>query len=278
MPASAVFVDSEPSLLSCLKQLDATSADLAIDLEGNELGRIGTLSVLQIFARGSDSVFVIDITTLGSKGFDVTEAGVPSLRQILEGSRRKVSTDIHCLPFHFHIPAATDHLAARRWQWQIIFDTRNDSNALFFHHGVKLGGMYDLQLLELAGRTSQGLRTRCLVGLGKAMAGSGVRLPIGWSKTKDAGVALFASERGGNGAIWDARPLAPELIAYSAQDVALLFDLEVVLASELTGGQRSAWNARIVKESENRVALGQSVKWVSKSRDNALAPAYGWGR
>lgn len=95
MPVTAVFVDSAPLLLSCLKQLNATSADLAMDLEGNELGRVGTLSVLQIFARGSSTVFVIDITTLGSKGLDTTEDGMPSLRQILEGSRRKVSGLAH---------------------------------------------------------------------------------------------------------------------------------------------------------------------------------------
>ena len=64
---------------------------LAIDAEGNCLGRNGTLSTVQIYPENGETVYIVDFTTMGATALAEVEDGVPSLKQVLESPRKKVS-------------------------------------------------------------------------------------------------------------------------------------------------------------------------------------------
>lgn len=150
---------------------------------------------------------------------------------------------------------------------------RNDSDALYNLYGVCLAGVYDLQLLELAVRLSRGARVRFLSGL-KAAITTHTTPPRGWARTKDAGHALFAPERGGAYAVFERRPLGAVLEAYCAQDVALLFALERGMRGAM-GPVGRDWEARIGAESRVRVARSKEPGYNGKGKDQARAPV-GW--
>lgn len=160
---------------------------------------------------------------------------------------------------------------------QIVYDVRNDANALFHLYQVKLGGVLDLQLLELAIRTHKEESLRLLHGFSKTLERF-MSIPIEWTKVKEAGSKLFAIEKGGDGAIWDIRPLKAELLAYSAQDVAMSFELFDKMKKEIPAGSWKHWEERIMKESAKRVKTSQTLNYVPRSASNALAPSVGWGK
>jgi len=65
---------------------------------------------------------------------------------------------------------------------------------------------YDLQLLELAVRRSMMRNTKWVNGLGRSIE-SYVHPPRDWKTIKDAGVALFAPEKGGSYTVFETRPV-----------------------------------------------------------------------
>ncbi|KAJ4307242.1 hypothetical protein N0V88_000623 [Collariella sp. IMI 366227] len=96
---------------------------------------------------------------------------------------------------------------------KVFFDVRNDSDALFAHFGVRLSGVRDLQLMELAAR-SPGEPRRLVSGLAKCIdrhAGLGLAERREWMAGKEAGYEVF-----------EERPLREEVRAYCVQDVKVL--------------------------------------------------------
>lgn len=158
--------------------------------------------------------------------------------------------------------------------YQLVFDVRTDSNALFHHYGVKLDGIYDVQLLDLAKRATQGRNVQRLNGL-KASLQYNVELPRDWEKVKNEGFKLFASRSGGCGEIWDIRPLDPRLLEYASQDATLLFELYEALHSKLPRSTRAKWDSRIISESARRCAVGQTYGFNSGDRNNCFSPRMG---
>lgn len=171
--------------------------NLFLDVGGTNLCRHGSISILTLYDRHYDTTHLIDITTLGKDAFTVafsTCEGSHSLKTILEDPKII----------------------------KVFFDVRNDSNALFFLFNIRLAGVHDLQLMELASRQ---YGKRCLNGLGRCIehdAGLSWADQRAWKKTKDAGVQLFSPQKGGSYAVFDVRPLPAELEAYCAQDVTFM--------------------------------------------------------
>lgn len=99
---------------------------------------------------------------------------------------------------------------------------RNDSDALYSHFGIKLAGVQDLQLMELATRSFPRRRVnglaRCIENDAPMTAAERQR----WKATKQKGVDLFAPERGGSYEVFNVRPLAEDIIQYCVEDVRLL--------------------------------------------------------
>ncbi|KAF7377524.1 3'-5' exonuclease domain-containing protein [Mycena sanguinolenta] len=243
-----VVVDTISLLHSCLTAL-ANSTSIAVDLEGIALCRSGRLCILQLKASDNDTIWLVDIVVLPADAFAVTGDGGHSLKSILESHSVK----------------------------KLFFDVRNDSDALFNLFGVSLANVYDLQLLEVAVRSSN-LRTppRFLTGLVSSLETylaprKSATVVRSWAEVKEAGLLLFAPERGGEYEIFDKRPLAPELVKYCAQDVALLHELEMVLHQRI-GTRGRNWEQRVRAESAVRVNFARLANYMPRGKDKALVP------
>jgi exonuclease 3'-5' domain-containing protein 1 len=152
---------------------------------------------------------------------------------------------------------------------QYFFDVRSDSDALYNIYGVSLANVYDLQLLELAGRSARFEDTTYLHGLKRCITAY-LNPPREWRKVKDAGCALFAPEKGGRYEVFEQRPLDPRLIAYCAQDVTLLFQLESALLKKM-GLQIKSWETKVDAGSAERVKLAFNPTFVGKGSHMAIA-------
>lgn len=165
-----------------------------MDLEGINLSRHGAISILQIFVPAIESVFIVDVHTLKGDAFETQSHTGTTLKEVLESSK---------------IP-------------KVFFDVRNDSDALFTHFQINLRCVVDIQLMEFVTRPHPG---RYLRGLSKCIqeqAGLNWTQERQWQMIKDAGVKLFAPEKGGTYEIFNARPLPKAILDYCIQDVMLL--------------------------------------------------------
>lgn len=154
-----------------------------------------------------------------------------------------------------------------------MYDGRNDSDALYSLHHVALTGVYDLQLLELATRAALLQSTRLLHGLRRSIT-TYLIPPQDWQRVKDRGCALFDPKQGGRYEVFEQRPLDPRLIAYCAQDVTLLFQLEDALKKKM-GRASNKWENRIVTESADRVKKAQRPEYMPHGQYKVLPPS-GW--
>lgn len=223
--------------------IDSIGADaiLYVDLEGNNLSRHGTLSLITILVEPRHTVHLVDVTTLGKEAFTTFGSGGINLKDILEAGA--------VLP-------------------KVFYDIRNDSDALFSLFGVRVGGIEDLQLMELGTRT----RNRKMVkGLAKSIA-EDAQLSAAevkaWKEDKDVGKKLFAPELGGSYAVFDQRPLSAEIVKYSVQDVLYMPALRKTYLSKLS----QDWKAKIEEETIARIAQSQSAGYDGQSKDKAEGP------
>ena len=269
MPSTpdTVLVDTYDKLHACLKDVESipTPASVAVDLEGVDLGRHGRISIMQLHAQRSNTVWLIDVTTLGARAFDEACSRGKTLRGLLEGLHiRKVSR---------FLVLATRELQAKFEIYieptQVFWDLRHDSDALFSHYDIGLKNAYDLQILELVVRRSQGAKVKYLRGLGPTM--QHYRLAsASWTRIKEKGDSLFAPEKGGSYEVFEKRPLDPRLVQYCMHDVAFIFELETAMRGRLPRSIND-WEAFIIRESAARVALSQTVSFDGNGRHMALA-------
>lgn len=123
----AFIIDSRRVLrafIDGLPDFKGSDPSLYIDLKGNNLSRNGTLSLITILVEPRHTVHLLDITTLGGDAFSIAGSSGQTIKRILE-SREVV---------------------------KVFFDVRNDSDALSGLYNVRVEGIEDLQLLELASR------------------------------------------------------------------------------------------------------------------------------
>ena len=245
---AATFVDTVQTLANVLDGLgDLTSPTPALffDLEGNNLCRHGTVSILQMLVKPQQHVYLIDILTLGSQAF--TTSGSESsltLKAILESSA---------------IP-------------KVFFDVRNDSDALYGHFGIHLTNVEDLQLMELA--TRYGHR-RYINGLARCIerdGGMSLSAKTKWSLAKRQGHSLFDPQVGGSYAVFDQRPLSDVVRDYCVQDVLLLPNLWDVYAAKMTS---VLWKA-VREASQLRIQESHLSTYNGKGPHRTLAPWPNW--
>lgn len=213
---------------------------LFVDLEGNNLSRHGTLSLITILVEPRQKVYFIDVTTLEREAFDTSGSDGHTIRDILE------SKDII----------------------KVFFDIRNDSDALFALYGVRVDGIEDLQLMELASRN---FSRRCVNGLAKCIETDSTISYADrrdWQRVKDKGRTLFDPARGGSYAVFDQRPMDPEVIDYCAQDVALMPHLREVYCKKLC----DAWWKEIMSQTKLRIVQSQRPDYNGQGRHKAMAP------
>lgn len=125
--AHVTVVDTVPvlsALLDHIGNVPTSPPSLFLDLEGVNLGRHGSISIISLYVASSGNIYLVDVHCLGKLVFETSNNRGTSLKSILESST---------------IP-------------KVIFDVRNDSNALFSEYQISVNGIKDLQLMELAAR------------------------------------------------------------------------------------------------------------------------------
>lgn len=241
-----VFVDDVAGMSKLVDSLDGlptSPPSIFIDLEGINLSRHGTISIMQIYVPPAKRTYLVDVFTLRQACFSTPGETGRTLKGILESD---------------HIP-------------KVFFDVRNDSDALYAHFHIDLAGIQDLQLMELATRT---FSRKFVNGLSKcierdAPMSAGER--HAWVRTKEKGIRLFAPEKGGSYQVFNQRPLPEDLMLYCAQDVQNLPGLWAYYNSKMS----EVWWGRVIRASRERVLLSQSPTFDGKGRQNAYAPK-GW--
>ncbi|KAB8213073.1 hypothetical protein BDV33DRAFT_197113 [Aspergillus novoparasiticus] len=187
------LVDSLSTLekmLENLRSIPDSSPPLFIDLEGINLGRNGSISILSLYAVHKGIVYLV------------------------------------------------------------IFDVRNDSDALFNHYNISLDGMQDLQLMELATRRGS---KEYVAGLAKWIERDG---PISdlkkeWKRRKDEVSRHFDPRKGGSYEIFNKRPLAPEIKDYCMSP---------------------AWRTKTQHATNDRIQLSHKHEYDGQASDKVLGP------
>ncbi|PLB55809.1 hypothetical protein P170DRAFT_484946 [Aspergillus steynii IBT 23096] len=244
---SSKFIDTTESLAELLDSLHdlptSPQPSIYVDMEGGSLSRNGTISILQMYISPRDEAALIDVHNLQNKAFSHASSKGWTLRKVLEDpSIMKVS-----------------------------FDVRNDSDALYRRFNVRLAGVHDLQLMELARRSSS---KRYLSGLAKHIESharlNGFELEK-WKDAKFDGRKLFEPQLGGSYEVFNVRPLPDEVREYCVLGVRSLPKLWRLYYLGLTG----SWYQRALEEAENYIRETQAPEYVSNGRSKVLGPV-GW--
>lgn len=159
------MIDDAKALKAFLDGLppNDTKPNLYVDLEGNNLSRNGTLSLVTMLVEPRHTVHLIDVHILGKDAFTTANTNGATLKQILEFNSIT----------------------------KVFFDIRNDSDALFHLHGIRVAGIEDLQLMELGSRSNK----RLVNGLGKCIDKDAPISPAereAWKSAKESSSTLPA--------------------------------------------------------------------------------------
>ena len=191
------LVDTVAKVKTTVKKLKRHK-EISVDCEGNELSREGTLDIL-IIGTMNKHVYLFDITKMGVSAFDA------GLRDLLE-SRSEVMT-------------------------KLMYDCRNDSDALMHLYNVKLAGVLDLQLIESDRRRKGKQNYWFLKGLKKSIEEYAHDEESETIKQK--GTENIERAKVNRTTIWDKRPLSQDLKDYCAVDTVKLFSLLKVFRKKM---------------------------------------------
>lgn len=222
-----------PSALEAFLSLITPSSSLYLDLEGKSLSREGTLTLITILLHPQNTVFIIDVLTLGQSTFTV---GKPNLKSVLEDAT---------------IP-------------KYIWDCRNDADALKAHFDVGLAGVLDIQLMEMATRWRA---KTYLGGLAKSveydLRGTVNRTVIeAWLKEKKQGSDAMETDQ------FSVRPLRPETVRYCVGDVEMLPRLREVYMRKITPD----WLVKVKEESARRVQQAHAPGYQPHGANKKFGP------
>lgn len=205
----------------------AGRALLVLDLEGERLGRDGTLSMLQI-AVSPQEVYCFDILALGAKALDKAH-----LRPVLED------------------PQVV----------KLCYDGRSDADALYHIYGVVLRGLYDIQVLYTC--LFQAPTDPYLKGLTHALRMPGVvdkgllELIVECKETCKKQLSSSTTQDH----LFMTRPLCSMALRYCILDVIYLFDMYAGWSSRCDGERvaritRERTEAFVHMSADARSALG----------------------
>ena len=244
------IVDTASSLSAAICSFNVVSVTakpiLYVDIEGINLSRHGSISIIQIYQSEEDHVYLVDVHGLGAAAFTTKSSdGSTTVKAVLEN--RSIA--------------------------KAFFDVRNDSDALYHQFNIYLQGVVDLQLMQL--RTRTGSR-RLLNGLARCLESYFAKSRMiveaaEWSRAKQAGVQLFAPEKGGAYEVFNFRPMRQEIIDYCIQDVTFLPKLYDEYSQS---GISPAWKMKLNREAAKRVAVCQQSTYKPHGRHKVLAPVF----
>ncbi|KAJ7373078.1 hypothetical protein OS493_014225 [Desmophyllum pertusum] len=254
------LVDGDTGLQDAISELKRKIAErntlLAVDCEGDSLSREGALTIITVATE--EKVYIFDVLKLGQLIFS------SGLGEILEDNSRK----------------------------KLMFDCRQDSDALWHQFKVKLSGVFDLQLLEViyrrenpsSGSTANtpqfstknklrgGRRSRRSQRIDEVerIYGFGRCIELYLQdekliKIKEKGKELLKEDK----EVWTKRPLTDELIQYCIVDTMAMFRLNNKM-KDVNGGEQ----ARLRVASEKYVDLyrGKTERSFDEYETNAYLP------
>jgi len=221
-------------------QSKAKTPLLFCDMEGVDLGRDGSVSLLQIALvdKNTKVTRIIDVHVMQDKAFSTAGTRTShTLRSILESDVIE----------------------------KAFFDIRNDSDALFSHYQIRVKRICDIQLMECMTRIGS---HRLVNGLGRCIESN---IPsnrrAAASRIKAEGQRLFDPKQGGSYEIFNQRPLPTVMIDYCIQDVELLIDLWWVYHAKMSPSRYNALHLA----TDKRIELSHSVGYCGKGRHMALS-------
>ncbi|KAJ4291125.1 hypothetical protein N0V90_010323 [Kalmusia sp. IMI 367209] len=282
--STAKLISSTTDLGQMLAKLNTSPTvppHLYIDLEGVSLSRHGSVSILTLYDRSTPTnVYLIDVHTLGALAFTTPAAAgecPKSNDKTCEYDMANLDVEMEDVD---NPPVVTLHSILESDSIpKVFFDVRNDSDALFAHFGIKLQGIIDLQLMELAtrggsGRFSDPLHRRDHVnGLAKCIqygAGLSFENRKQVQVIKDRGTNLFAPERGGSYIVFNLRPLHPDLVRYCVQDVVHMPALWNTYNNKMKKIQ--FWGWVVSMETMKRIEESWSANYVPQGKHKSI----GW--
>ena len=252
------LVDSDTGLQDAISEIKQKIAErialLAVDCEGNSLSRDGALTIITVATE--EKAYIFDVQKLGQATFS------SGLGEILEDESRK----------------------------KLMFDCRQDSDALWHQFKVKLSGVLDLQLLEVIYRRENpsASTTKTPQSSSKNKRGGSrnrrsqrtdeVEKIYGFGrclelylqdenlvKIKDKGRELLEEDD----ELWTKRPLTDELIQYCVVDTMAMFRLYNKM-KDVNGGEQ----ARLRVASDKYVDLyrGKTERSFDEYETNAYLP------
>lgn len=166
------LVDTPAALLDMLEELKAVDC-IGLDCEGLKLGdkEGGKLSLMQISASKKKAkqtaplrIWLVDVTVLAWRSIHYSTSRDNSNSQQGNNNKGEGSKVADSPP-----PAALclKQLLESGSVTKLMYDVRSDSSQLFHEYGVRLRGVYDLQLAEVAHRQLQLIPTGFVLPLAK---------------------------------------------------------------------------------------------------------------
>lgn len=250
------LIDSDTGLQDAISELKGKIADrnslLAVDCEGNSLSRKGELTIITVATE--EKVYIFDVLKLGQLIFTT------GLGEVLEDT----------------------------FPNKLMFDCRQDSDALWHQFQVKLSGVLDLQLLEVIYRrehpteSTSNTSTKAKPGRKRGnrrsqktdevekVCGFGRCLQLYLQdekliKIKDKGKELLKE----NAEVWKNRPLMDELLKYCVVDTTAMFGLYKKL-KEVNGGEQD--RLRVASEKYTDLYRGKTERSFDDYETNAYLP------
>lgn len=223
-------------MLNNLKHIFTTNEEpiIGLDLEGVDLGRHGEACMMQIadYLTGQD--YLVDLQYLGQKTFTTQSEGnhltfqnvkdfvkqkafrcpperkddSVTFQQIVQGLS-DVTTSIFLTNPDEHKVTLKDILESPRIE-KLLWDVRMDSDALYAHFGIKLAGVWDVQLMRVYLQDfSRRPRLEVSVRAEDILQGEAL---TAWERRKAYNFPRGYKE-------WRERPVSPILKAYAIGDV-----------------------------------------------------------
>ena len=208
-PPEVILLDDPEKCADAMRALIAAGEPCAVDFEGIALSRTGALCLAQV-APPNGPVYLVDVARMGADAFKTGALGA---------------------------------LLEAKSLLKLVFDCRGDADALFHQFGVRMRGVFDVQVAFCVKKDKdhKGKRSAYLMGLRKALKecpGLDDETRAALDEVKAKGAQLFAPELGGAYEAWTARPMHPDLVTYAGKFFFRIFVRAIRLTSCFVCQQR----------------------------------------
>jgi exonuclease 3'-5' domain-containing protein 1 len=234
------------SMLDRIANLPTNPPSLFCDVEGMNLGRHGSISMLSIYAVPTNTAYLVDVQLLGgSDAFTSTnDERKVSLKVLLESSA---------------IP-------------KVFSDAHKCSDALFGFHQISLGGVKDVQLMELGCRPGPlsakryvACQIRCLAD---CSVSSDVQKALQRSKP-DMARLFYKNQKREAGDIPNKRLLKMGAAQqHRFQHLILLPELHRLYETKLSRPSERFWQVQVQQATADRIKLSQQAPSHESVQDN----------